>query len=69
MRANHGGRKAVWVMVLALTIGLIAPAGVLGQSQAITGHWEGRIELPGTTLAISIDFAEKPGAAISGSVS
>ena len=69
MRANHRGRKAVWVIVLALTIGLIAPAGALGQSQSITGHWEGRIELPGTALAISIDFAEKPGAAISGSVS
>jgi CubicO group peptidase (beta-lactamase class C family) len=56
-----------WIFVLAFVL----PVGISAAdpNAGLIGHWEGAIQLPGTSLAISIDFSAKQGGGLNGFVS
>lgn len=50
---------------------VIAACSVLAsaQSASVVGHWEGSVDIPGTALAISVDFTARDGGGVSGAIS
>jgi len=47
-------------LLLCLLLTFAIPASA--QSQTIEGHWDGSIDIPGSRLAVDVDFAKKDGA-------
>ena len=58
--------RVLLVLVVVLASGLTAP---LAGDAGIDGHWEGAIEIPGTPLAINVDFAADPDGSLTGDIS
>src|ERR1700742_3701510 len=57
------------LMLLAVCI-LVMPLRIAAaQDTKLLGHWEGAIQLPGTPLAISVDFAAKSGGGLNATIS
>src|SRR5215471_1247467 len=65
-RSRLSRRAIAW---FALAITLVIPATALTQSPSIAGHWEGAIQVPGNTLAISVDFTQKPDGTLAATIS
>ena len=62
--------RSTLLIVLFLFIGLTVSAlSARENSKQITGHWEGRIEVPGQALEINIDFFVTDEKTISGDIS
>jgi len=59
----HKTSPSARLRLLALVACLAAmPLGAAGaQDSKFVGHWDGAIEAPGKPVAISVDFAAKPG--------
>ena len=65
MRARRTASAALFVTLLLAASGLVQAA----PPQDLAGHWEGAIELPGTKLAVNIDFAKHADGAWKGDIS
>ncbi len=61
--------QRLFVLVLALGLIFQAVPSLAAGPVAMAGHWEGKIQLPGTALDIQIDFTLKPDGSWSGAIS
>ncbi len=62
---RHYYKTLVTIIVI---ISIMALSGAVS-NLSVSGHWEGKIELPGTPLAINIDFISENSKPISGTIS
>jgi CubicO group peptidase (beta-lactamase class C family) len=58
-RTTLSHKLCLLTLVICVVIAPIRAAGA--QDSKFVGHWEGAIQVPGTPLAISVDFAAKAG--------
>ena len=67
----HGKTLSQKLGLLALVVCIAAmPLRAAGaQDSRFIGHWEGAIQIPGTPLAISVEFTAKPGGGLSATIS
>ena len=56
--------------ILLAFLGILASFGLpVAAAQDLAGHWEGAIELPGTKLAVDLDFVKQADGTLKGDIS
>ena len=66
MRRFETRTIAGWLLLAVLALGV---AGAHAAEVSLAGHWEGTIEVPGTQLAIDLDFALAADGSYTGDIS
>jgi hypothetical protein len=57
------------LLMLAISIAAVPLRAAGAQDAKFIGHWEGAIQVPGTPLAMSVDFTAKAGGGLSATIS
>src|SRR5436305_14587651 len=67
----HGKTLIHKLCLMALVVCMMAMSlkVVVAQDAKFVGHWEGAIQVPGTPLAISVDFTAKAGGGLNATIS